>query len=95
MPDNSRAKGAQLMPGTLMLAPPATDDVRDASFFTTAEDELTVKVWRDGAELALTVTPADHPTSAHISAREMPRLQAIPTSGESALPPLPPFNEER
>lgn len=73
----------------------STDDVRDASFFTTAEDDLTVKVWRDGAELAVTVTPADHPTSAHASVKEMPRLQAIPTSIESVLPPLPPFSDER
>ena len=73
----------------------STDDVREASFFTTAEDELTVKVWRDGAELALTVTPADHPTSAHMAARQMPRLQAIPTSVETVLPPLPPFDSER
>ncbi len=73
----------------------STDDVRDASFFTTADDELTVKVWRNGAELALTVTPADHPTSAHASVREMPRLQAIPTSTERVLPTPAPFSDGR
>ncbi len=63
----------------------STDDVRDAAFFTTAEDPLIVKVWRDGVEMALTVTPADHPTSTHLSIQEMPRLQAIPTSNERPL----------
>lgn len=69
----------------------STDDVLDASFFTTAEDPLTVTVWRDGAELSLVVTPADHPTSAHASLKEMPRLQAIPTSNETVLPPTDSF----
>ena len=73
----------------------STDDVRDASFFTTAEDELTVKVWRDGAELAVTITPTDHPTSAHAPVREMPRLQAIPTSNERVLPTPAPFSDGR
>ena len=71
------------------------DDVLDAAFFTTAEDELTITVWRDGAELALTVTPTDHPSSAHASTREMPRLQAIPTSVERVLPPPVPFGDGR
>ena len=71
------------------------DDVRDASFFTTAEDDLTVKVWRAGKEIALTVTPGDHPTSAHASVQNMPRLQAIPTSSERVLPPAAPFNDGR
>ncbi len=71
------------------------EDVLDASFFTTAEDDLKVKVWRDGAELAVTVTPTDHPNSAHASAHEMPRLQAIPTSAERVLPPPVPFGGER
>ena len=72
----------------------STDDVRDASFFTTAEDELTVKIWRDGAEIALTVTPADHPSSARALAREMPRLQAIPTSVERVLTAPAPFSDK-
>ena len=68
------------------------DDVRDASFFTTAEDDLTVKVSRDGKEIALTVTPGDHPTSAHASVQNLPRLQAIPTSNERVLSPPAPFS---
>ena len=71
------------------------EDVLDASFFTTAEDDLTVKVWRGGTELALTVTPTDHPTSAHASLGEMPRLQAIPTSVERVLPTPAPFGDGR
>lgn len=71
------------------------DDVRDASFFTTAEDDLTVKVWRAGKEISFTVTPGDHPTSAHASVRNMPRLQAIPTSNERVLPPTVPFGDGR
>ena len=71
------------------------EDVLDAAFFTTAEDELTVKVWRDGAELAVTVTPTDHPSSAHASAPGMPRLQAIPTSIDRVLPTPVPFGGGR
>ena len=71
------------------------EDVLDAAFFTTAEDELTVKVWRGGAELAVIVTPTDHPSSAHASAPGMPRLQAIPTSAERVLTPPAPFGDGR
>ena len=71
------------------------EDVLDASFFTTAEDELKIKIWRAGAELAVTVTPTDHPSSGHATAPEMPRLQAIPTSVERVLPPPVPFGGGR
>ena len=71
------------------------EDVLDAAFFTTAEDDLTIKVWRGGAELALTVTPTDHPSSAHASVPGTPRLQAIPTSIERVLPTPVPFGEGR
>ena len=71
------------------------EDVLDAAFFTTAEDELTVKVWRGGAEIAIAVTPANHPSSGHASMPEMPRLQAIPTSVERVLPPPVPFGDGR
>ena len=71
------------------------EDVLDAAFFTTAEDELTVKISRGGSDIAFTVTPTDHPSSAHASVPGMPRLQAIPTSVDRVLPTPVPFGGGR
>lgn len=40
------------------------DDVRDASFFLTADDSATLHLVRDNEKLDLTVQPADHPDDA-------------------------------
>jgi S1-C subfamily serine protease len=65
-----------LQVGDLKITSP--DDVRNAAFFTTATDELLIKVWRNGAELDLKALPTDHPSSARAATLQMPRLQGIP-----------------
>ena len=37
------------------------EDVLDASFFLTAEDETVIRVTRDGSQRDFNVTPADNP----------------------------------
>lgn len=79
--------------GDIPIATP--DDVRNAAFFTTAEDELILKVWRNGAEISLKITPTDHPSSAHAATPQLPRLQGIPLSTPGAIPAPEPFDIDR
>ena len=79
MPDAPAAK-AGLLSGDVLLqlgdrkiAQP--EDVLDAIFYITAEDDLPIRVARDGAEVQVHVTPADPPDAEH----------------PKALPPLPPL----
>ena len=57
------------------------EDLLDASFFMSAEDELPIRVARDGAEIQIGVTPVDHPDLIR------PRLPALGSTGETPLPP--------
>jgi len=63
----------------------STEDVLDAAFFTTAEDELPIKVSRGGKEIVVNTIPTDHPNSTHAPPPTMPRLQAIPTGSPAPL----------
>lgn len=79
MPDAPASK-AGLLPGDVLLqlgdrkiAQP--EDVLDAIFYITAEDDLPIRVAREGAEVQVHVTPADPPDAEH----------------PKALPPLPPL----
>lgn len=66
------------------------NDVRNASFFTTAEDQVTVTVSRGGVAMQIQMTAADHPNSAHTASHAMPQLQAIPLSAPGPMPvPVP------
>jgi S1-C subfamily serine protease len=68
----------------------STEDVLDAAFFTTAEDELPIKVLRGGQEIVVNTVPADPPNSAHAARATAPKLQAIPTGSSRVLPtPVP------
>ena len=69
------------------------DDVRDAAFFTTAEDELTIKVWRGGSEVALKVTPTDHPSRAHAGEPQGPQTKGIGIGIPLSMPLPAPLNE--
>ena len=82
-----------LQVGDMKIASP--DDVLNAAFFTTAEDELPIKVSRDGKEIVLMATPSDHPSSTHASLPEPPRLHGIPASSNRVLPTPAPLTNER
>jgi S1-C subfamily serine protease len=71
------------------------EDVLDAAFFTTAEDELPIKVVRAGKEIVVNTVPTDHPSSAHASHSTLPRLQAIPTGSTRVLPTPAPLIDGR
>ncbi len=58
------------------------EDVLDASFFLSAEDETILRVAREGSERELSVMPVDHPDLSR------PRLPAIGSTGETAAPVL-------
>jgi S1-C subfamily serine protease len=66
----------------------STEDVLDAAFFTTAEDDLPIKVLRAGKEIVVNTIPADNPSSPHTTHATGPRLQAIPT-GSPRVPSTP------
>ncbi|MDB6154168.1 MAG: hypothetical protein JWL90_2621 [Chthoniobacteraceae bacterium] len=54
------------------------EDVLDASFFMTPEDEVGIKIVRNGQEMQLMLQPADHPASKHpVSPRPEPRLRIL------------------
>ena len=53
------------------------EDQLDASFFMSAEEALTIRIARDGAQLQLGVTPIDHPDLMR------PRLPALVSTGET------------
>jgi serine protease Do len=66
--DNSPGQKAGLRKGDVLLRVGADlvqspEDVRNAAFFLTADDELTVQISRDGEPLELKLHPADHPGS--------------------------------
>ena len=58
------------------------EDLLDASFFMSAEDALSIRVARNGAQLQLGVTPVDHPDLTR------PRLPALGSTGETPTPML-------
>jgi serine protease Do len=58
------------------------EDMIDASFYLSAEDETVVRVARDGSEREFTVMPVDHPDLSR------PRLPTLGSTGESAVPPI-------
>ncbi len=59
------------------------EDVLDASFFLSAEDDTQLRVVREGSERELTVTPIDHPNLMR------PRLPVLGSTGETSAPALP------
>lgn len=66
------------------------DDVRNASFFTTAEDQVAVTVSRGGGSMQIQMTAADHPNSTHAASHLVPQLQAIPLPAPGPMPvPIP------
>jgi S1-C subfamily serine protease len=73
----------------------STEDVLDAAFFTTADDELPIKVMRDGKEIVVNTIPADNPNSIHAPHPSGPRLQAIPTGISRVLPTPAPLIDGR
>jgi serine protease Do len=58
----------------------AVEDVLDASFFMTADDELTVKVCRENQELSMRLSPTEHPTATAAS------RQGVHTRMQSLVP---------
>jgi serine protease Do len=58
------------------------EDMIDASFFLSAEDEIVLRIAREGSEREFSVMPVDHPDLSR------PRLPAIGSTGESAVPML-------
>jgi len=65
LPDAPGQK-AGLLPGDVIVQVgdhhiSSTEDVLDASFFLTAEDETVIRVYREGSERQFTVTPVDNP----------------------------------
>ncbi len=58
------------------------EDLLDASFFMSAEDELPIRIARDGAQIKLNVTPVDHPDLLR------PRLPTLGSISEKAAPAL-------
>ena len=61
----------------------STDDVWNAAFFTTAENQVTVRVWRDGEFLDLTASPTDHPK------KDLRSTEAAKTPGATCWPAKP------
>ncbi len=64
--ENSPGAASDLKPGDLVVqlgqCPIATeDDVLSASFYLTADDEVTLAVLREGQRLELSIRPVDHP----------------------------------
>jgi serine protease Do len=65
--EGSPGAGSGLQPGDVLLrigsmsihSPP---DVLNASFFLTADEDVPITVLRDGKEISITVTAAEHPT---------------------------------
>jgi serine protease DegQ len=78
---DSPAQKAGLLPGDILLQIGAQkitipDDVLDASFFLTADDEVPVRIARGATELQLQIQPADPPTANRAAlpdARLLPR----------------------
>ncbi|HSI13824.1 MAG TPA: S1C family serine protease [Chthoniobacter sp.] len=65
LPDAPGQK-AGLLPGDVIVRIgdhqiTSTEDVLDASFFLTAEDDTVIRVYREGSERQFTVTPTDNP----------------------------------
>jgi serine protease Do len=58
------------------------EDLLDASFFMSADDELPIRVARDGTQIQLGLTPGDHPDLTR------PRLPALDSTGETPTPVL-------
>ncbi len=75
-----RAGDVLLQVGTLRIT--SLEDMIDASFFLSAEDETLLRVSREGSEREFMVTPVDHPDLSR------PRLPALGSTGESASPTL-------
>jgi serine protease Do len=75
-----RAGDVLLQVGDYRIASP--EDVLNASFFMTAEDELPVRVAREGSEREFNVTPVDHPDLPR------PKLPIFGSTGETPVPTL-------
>ncbi len=58
------------------------EDVLNASFFLSAEDETLLRVTREGSEREFNVMPVDHPDLLR------PRLPALGSTGENSAPAL-------
>ncbi len=67
-----------LQVGTHRITSP--EDMIDASFFLSAEDETVLRVAREGSEREFNVMPVDHPDLSR------PRIPALGSTGESAAP---------
>jgi serine protease Do len=81
IPDGPAEK-AGLRAGDVLLQMGATritslEDMIDASFFLSAEDETLVRITREGSEREISVMPIDHPDLSR------PRLPALGSTGES------------
>lgn len=74
-----RAGDVLLQVGTYRIT--SLEDMINASFFLSAEDETILRVNRDGSEREFHVMPVDHPDLSR------PRIPALGSTGESAVPP--------
>lgn len=63
--------------GHLVSSP---EDVLDAAFFITAEDDVTLKIARDGQMLELSATAADRPSTSVRTAGDIPSFAPLGTS---------------
>ena len=93
LPESPGAK-AGLRPGDVLLKVgdepiQSPEDVRNAAFFLTADDELKIQVSREGAQLDLTVHPSDPPGSPRTARSTLPNAQTpgfAPGVANGALP---------
>ena len=86
LPD-SPASSAGVQPGDILLQLGSRkiihpEDVLDAVFYITAEDDLLMRVARNGTELEIHVRPLDPPESGH------PKIPSLGVSAEATPAPL-------
>jgi len=87
---------AGLQPGDVLLQVgthriTSLEDVLDASFFLSAEDETLLRVAREGSEREFRITPIDHPELSRPRLQDLsrPRLPVLGSTGETSVPMLP------